>query len=84
MVLIVAVSISLSALDAASFPSIAALSRRLRSLSFIFWAASLVKMITRNWEIDTPGFRIRVSLIFSTITVVFPEPAAAETRIFWF
>lgn len=33
---------------------------------------------------DASGFRISVSRIFSTMTVVFPEPAAAETRMFGF
>ena len=33
---------------------------------------------------DASGFCSSVSLIFYTITVVFPEPAAAETRMFWF
>ena len=84
MVLMVAVSISLRALEAWFTPSCEAFSRRFRSLSFMFWAASLVKVMTRNWEIDASGYRISVSLIFSTMTVVFPEPAAAETRMFWF
>ena len=84
MVLMAAVSISLSALEARLTPCCEAFSSRSRSLSFMFRAASLVKVITRNWEIDASGSRISVSLIFSTITVVFPEPAAAETRIFRF
>jgi len=84
VVLMVAVSISLRARAAGSEPSPAAFSSRSRSLSFIFCAASRVKVITRNWETDASGFWISVSLIFSTMTVVFPEPAAAETRMFWF
>lgn len=84
MVLMVAVSISLRALDACSIPFWDAFSSRLRSLSFMFWAASLVKVMTRNCEMEASGCLISVSLIFSTMTVVLPEPAAAETRIFWF
>jgi len=84
MVLMVAVSISPRALAAGSLPPSAASSSRRRSLSFMFWAASFVKVMTRNWEMEASGCAISVSLIFSTITVVLPEPAAAETRIFWF
>ena len=79
-----AVSISLRALEAGSLPSPAASSRRFRSLFFMFCAASLVKVMTRNCEIEASGCLISVCLIFSTMTVVLPEPAAAETRIFWF
>ena len=84
IVLMLAVSISPRALAAASMPFWEASSRSVRSLSFIFCAASLVKVITRNCEIDASGCLISVCLIFSTMTVVLPEPAAAETRIFWF
>ena len=55
MVLMLAVSISPRALAAASMPSCEASSRSVRSLSFMFWAASLVKVITRNCEMDASG-----------------------------
>ena len=66
------------------FPDIS-VSNLLIRLSCIFFfislAAALVKVTIKNSSIFI-FFPIKVSIILSTNTAVFPEPAAAETRRF--
>ena len=51
------------------------------SLALIFAAAALVNVMTRTFSTESSLSRILLTIL-SVMTVVFPEPAAALTRIF--
>ena len=51
------------------------------SLALMLAAAALVKVMTRTFSTESSRSRILLTIL-SVITVVFPEPAAALTRIF--